>query len=207
MPLLVAGGAVVFAAGVILKLWDSVREGEAVVHADRRVLDFLTRHRTPWLSHVARAVTDLGSGWVVAPLVVVTVLALWHARRPREAIVVVAASVGTALAVSVLKHVVGRSRPPVAGRLADAGGAAFPSGHAAQAVAFWGALAWVAWRTTRSRRTRALALAGAALIAALVGLSRLYLGVHWPSDVVSGWLVGLGWLVAVCGVSLAIPAR
>jgi undecaprenyl-diphosphatase len=83
-------------------------------------------------------------------------------------------------------------------------GLAFPSGHSAQAVALYGALAWLAWELGRPRRTRIWACCAAAGIAFAVGLTRVYLGVHWPTDVVGGWLLGIGWLALLIGFAAAL---
>ncbi len=189
------------ACGFVVKLADSVRESETVVHLDEHVLRFVLGHRNGFLSGAARAVTQLGSGWVVAPLVTtVALLLLLRANRRGAALLLVASSAGTAILVEILKRVVARARPPAIDQLVRAHGAAFPSGHSAQSVACYGALAYVAWTVAQSR-VRWLAVAGACVVALLVGASRVYLGVHWLSDVVSGWLVGLGWLSALIGVA------
>lgn len=130
-----------------------------------------------------------------------TVAALVRKGQRRIALVVALSSIGTVVLVSVTKRFVARARPPVADHLVSAHGLAFPSGHSAQSVACYGALAWVVWVLGQKRRTRMYAVAGAAATALLVGLSRVYLGVHWPSDVVSGWLLATGWLSALVGAS------
>jgi undecaprenyl-diphosphatase len=207
--LLLAGAVAVFAAA-FLKLADSVRESELVVSIDHRSLDFFSRHRVGWITRVARLVTLLGSGWVIAVVVVAAATFFLLRRRPLDAMFVVLSSSGTALLVSIVKHSVGRSRPDGQHRLVSAAGASFPSGHAAQSVAGYVALAVIVASVTRSRTRRTLACAGAATLALAIGASRVYLGVHWLSDVVSGWLLAGGWLLALIGLRLAVfgyPAR
>jgi undecaprenyl-diphosphatase len=188
---------VLVAVVAVFKMADSVRESDTVVRSDRQILDFLVDHRTPPLTAVVKIVTDLGSGWFIAPIAIVAIAVLLYVRRRRAALILALSNVGVVVLVAVLKDEVGRPRPSTATRLVAAHGPAFPSGHSAQAVALYGSLAWLAWELGGSRRTRAWACAAATTIAVGVGLSRVYLGVHWPSDVLSGWLLGIGWLTAL----------
>jgi membrane-associated phospholipid phosphatase len=193
---MVVGTVVVFAA-LFLKIADSVRESEAAVRIDGHVMDFVVRHRVGWISQVARAVTVLGSGWVVTIVVLGATALLVRRHRRGDALFVVLSTVGTAILIVIAKHAIARPRPPAVHRLVSAGGASFPSAHAAQSVACYAALAAVAVTATRSARTRVLVCTAAAAIAAAVGASRVYLGVHFPSDVLSGWLLAAGWLLAL----------
>jgi len=194
-----AFGIALVALGVITKLAESVHESDAVVHTDNRILERFIDRRSSFLTGVAKVVTQLGSGWVVTPIVVVSVIALMIIRRRGAALVVGLSSAGTAVLVAVTKHAVGRARPPVVQQLVSAHGDAFPSGHSAQSVACYGALAWLAWELGQPRRVRVVATIAAIVVALLVGLSRVYLGVHWPSDVLSGWLLAIGWLATLVG--------
>jgi undecaprenyl-diphosphatase len=203
VPFLLAGAVTAFAA-VFLKLADSVRESEVVVRVDQRVLDFVSAHRVAWLSRGARSVTLLGSGSVVAVVVALAVVLLALRHRPFDGLFVALSSTGAAVLVEIVKHVVDRPRPAGSHRLVSATGAAFPSGHAAQSVACYFALAVVVAAGARSRRARTLTFIVAATIALAVGGSRVYLGVHWASDVVSGWLLAGGWLLALVGVRFAM---
>jgi undecaprenyl-diphosphatase len=97
----------------------------------------------------------------------------------------------------VFKAALGRARPPLAQAVAAADGFGFPSGHAAAAAAVCGAAAWLCSIRMRSWRARTGVWAAAAVLAALVGISRVYLGVHWATDVIGGWVFGILWLAVV----------
>ncbi len=105
-----------------------------------------------------------------------------------------------------LKEAVGRSRPPLSGALAAGDGYAFPSGHAATAAAAFGVVAFLCAGPLRARAARAAVWAAAAMLTTLVGISRVYLGVHWATDVLGGWAFGLLWL-AVMGSGSAVITR
>jgi undecaprenyl-diphosphatase len=191
--------AVVFvvSATLFLQALDAVSEAGTTVRADRSLFDVAVDHRSGWLTAVARGWTLLGSGWIVAPVVTAAAVALVARRRLPAAVVVAASSAGCAIAVAIVKASVSRPRPPVSGRLVDAAGAAFPSGHAAQSVACYTALAWAVTSEIGTRTIRIMVWSGAALIALGVGWSRVYLGVHWPSDVLGGWTLASAWLAVL----------
>jgi len=146
-------------------------------------------------------VTWLGSGWIVAIVVTVTAVVLVRAQHGLLAGIVIAVPVVTALVVRALKELVDRHRPPPVTHLVDASGAAFPSGHAAQAVACFGAIVLVLGCAGASRRVVGVAAVIGGLAVVGVGWSRVVLGVHWPSDVLGGWLVG-GIVVLVATTAL-----
>ncbi len=198
---------VLLAAAVVLGLADEVREDSLVVDADRRIVETVTQHREDARTGVARAVTALGSGLVIVPVALITTVVLLRWRRWRDAAFLAASVTGTALLVWLGKEVIGRTRPDPLGRLVAAAGPSFPSGHSANAAACYGAIAIIVVVSTRSTPARIAAIALGVGIPLAVGSSRVYLGVHWPSDVVSGWLVAGGWLLALCGLRLLIPAR
>ena len=171
----------------------SVVHHTGLARDDPRVLAFVTGHRAPWLTSLAKALTWLGSSIVLWPVVVIAGLGLWRWRRHWLPAVLPALALAGAWAGSLLiKGLVDRPRPPAADRLTVVHGWSYPSEHAAQALATWGMLALMLM-AGRSARARVLLAAGAALIAFVVGLTRLYLGAHWMTDVLGGWaLAGCG---------------
>jgi undecaprenyl-diphosphatase len=178
----------------------SVVHHTGLARDDTRVLAFVTGHRAPWLTSLAKALTWLGSSIVLWPVVVIAGLGLWRWRRHWLPAVLPALALAGAWAGALLiKGLVDRPRPPVGDRLTVVHGWSYPSQHAAQALATWGMLALMLM-AGRSARARVLLAAGAVLIAFVVGLTRLYLGAHWMTDVLGGWALAGVWdcLLIIC---------
>jgi len=178
----------------------SVVHHTGLARDDPRVLASVIGHRAPWLTSLAKVLTWLGSNLVLWPVVVVAGLGLWRWRRRWLPAVLPALALAGAWAGSLLiKGLVGRPRPPIADRLTVIHSSSYPSEHAAQALATWGMLALMLM-AGRSARARVLLAAGAALIAFVVGLTRIYLGAHWMTDVLGGWALAGVWdcLLIIC---------
>jgi undecaprenyl-diphosphatase len=175
-------------------LWTSLT-GTGEVALMREVVD----QRSQAMTDIARIVTQAGSAFVLVPLALAACVLLARAGLRAQA-VAVALSLGGAMLISdVVKLLVARPRPPVE-HLQAVSGFSFPSGHATQASAFWLSLVFAAGTAGASAARTSLLAAAAVLIIALVGLSRVYFGVHYPSDVLAGALLGGGWAayVALC---------
>lgn len=201
-----AGLIVVILCGVLIaQLMDEVSEADDLTRFDRRVLDTVVEHRTPWWDGVAQTVTHVGDPWVVTAVVAAVSIALLVARRYQLAVFVMLASGGAALVSSVTKQVFDRPRPPEALWLGTAWGPSFPSGHATQSIACWGAVAVVGCVLVHSRAARAAIIATAVCIAIAVGSSRVYLAVHWASDVLCGWAIASLWLTALLLAGWSTP--
>ncbi|HEY6706161.1 MAG TPA: phosphatase PAP2 family protein, partial [Actinomycetota bacterium] len=157
---------------------------------DRPVEIFVVGHRQAWLNAMMRPVTDLGAAAVLVPLVLVAGLG-WRWRRGswRPLALLGAGAAGAWVVQVAVKQLVERPRPPAGLALSHASGFAFPSGHATDAAAVYGMLAAILVRPGR-RPARVAALAAAFGLVALVGLSRVYLGVHWLTDVLAGASIG-----------------
>ncbi len=165
-----------------------------VAQFDEGVMAVMSALREPMLTSAAQVLTDLGSQRPVT--LVETGLAIvlaYRTRRLLEPLVLLAAVEASSSMVEVIKVVVGRARPPVEGMLGPpVFDPSFPSGHTAGGTALYvlGALLLaVNERWTSARRL--LVVAGGCILAFLIGLSRVYLGYHWPTDVVGGWLLAL----------------
>lgn len=185
---------VVFAmlAGLVVSHWPVLLAGDqaAETAAHHEVLT------QTWLLTAAKTATAIGSPVVVdvvAAVVVVVVLLVM--RWWRGAVVVAAARVGELVCESAVKALVARPRPALVDPVAHASGSSFPSGHAGGSAAVYGALALLGVAGV-ARWARLMLVTGAALLVGAVAVSRVLLGVHYPSDVAAGVALGLAWVSA-----------
>lgn len=160
---------------------------------DHQILLFMAAHRSDGLDGGFRAVTWLGSLYVLAPLAVLLVAVLLYFQKRWEALMLGVGLGGAVLWVHLAKALVARPRPalvePVIALPADS---SFPSAHTAQIVAFTLCVVLIVRRLWPEWQFAALAVA--ALLIILVAASRIYLQVHYPSDVLGGFLLGIGWI-------------
>ena len=190
--------AIVGAAAFGLVLWSVLAQG-GLTGADSRVATFVADHRMAWLTTVMRVVTWLGSLFFIIPLGLAVGGVLWRCRHTwRPLLMMAAAFLGAAGLYDIVKPAVGRARPPAALQVVGGPdeGWSFPSGHATQTIAFYGMLAIVLIEWYAPRRRLSFAI-GAVVVTLVVGASRLYLGVHWLTDVLGGYARGLTWLAVV----------
>jgi membrane protein DedA with SNARE-associated domain/membrane-associated phospholipid phosphatase len=175
---------------------------------DRPVAVFFVRHREAWLTRVLQDVTNLGSIRILLPLILVVGVG-WRLRRRtwRPLGLLVAAYAGADLAFNAVKELVRRPRPPASILLKPVAGSSFPSGHATQAVAVYGMLAALLATATPRWGRKVAAWTVAVVVVGLVGLSRLYLGAHWLTDVLAGWALGAAWLFALLTLVRTLATR
>ena len=198
-----AGLVTLFACLVVFgALAEDVHRQEAIA-LDILVTPFLHGYASPRLDSVMWGITTLGSTLVVAPLFVVAEILLVVGRRHREALFLAIATLGSVLLNASIKLVFQRPRPqlPWAQTPLDY---SFPSGHTMNSLVFYLALAlviWVIW----GPRAGIVATVAAIILAALVGVSRIYLGAHYFSDVAAGFIAGLAWLLIVSAAFDAGP--
>lgn len=147
----------------------------------------------PWLEGAMRDITSLGSGSVVVLIVAAAIFYLLLIRRPATALFVFVAVAGGQVLSSLLKAGIDRPRPELVSHLANETTLSFPSGHAMLSAVTYLTLGALAARFLPGRTTKIYVLSLAVLTTLLVGISRVYLGVHWPSDVLAGWCAGFAW--------------
>ncbi|MFE7525889.1 phosphatase PAP2 family protein [Kitasatospora sp. NPDC057542] len=186
---------------------------------EQAAIDWSAAHRPPLARAVAMAVTSLGTG--VVPYLLALAAGVVTARNPRNPrtggsprsrwtvarallLPVLWLALGQLLRQGLM-HAFGRPRPPETDWAFTASGFAFPSGHAFTSALSAGLLALAVARA-RPSATRTAA-AGAVLFAGVIGLSRIYLGVHWPLDVLAGWLLAVGWLAGGAALSSFLPEQ
>jgi undecaprenyl-diphosphatase len=159
-----------------------------------------------WLLEGVRDVTALGGVLLRNLFALGAVVALLFLAMRREA-VLLALIVGSGWLVNgAIKHAVGRPRPTIVPHLTEAGGASFPSGHSFNSAVVYIAVA-LAFATMSSREAVRVTIIGTALVVSLaIAWSRVWLGVHFPSDVIAGWLGGVGWAF-LAEVLLYRPAK
>jgi membrane protein DedA with SNARE-associated domain/membrane-associated phospholipid phosphatase len=184
-------------------LIEALEEREDIYVIDAPVVDFFVEHRSENLTIVMKAITHLGgSPGVALILTIAAVVSVLRTRDPRWGAFFAAAMVGGLGLDNIVKAIVDRLRPPEADALVEVAGSAFPSGHSSAAAAMCAALAFFLTRRTTWKRAVVIWI-GAAIIAALVGVSRVYLGAHWPTDVFGGFALGSFWIVVVAtGIEL-----
>ena len=205
--------AIVLLVGLCLLLFRGI--AEEVGEGDTRAIDrtIIYALRTPgnparpigpdWLNVAATDVTSLGSVTVLGIIVVLVCGLFFSFRRWREALLLLLASGGGLVVTNILKDVFQRDRPPAVLHAVRAINASFPSGHAALSATVFLTLGALIAHFAQRRRVRVYALTAGVILSLLVGCSRVYLGVHWPTDVLAGWCVGAGWALLWWGVALA----
>lgn len=171
---------------------------------DDAVLRWLGTFRNPTLDRVGVEITSLGNGAVLLLIVLVASVFLWLTRHRWSVYLLLLAYVGGDILNKILKEYFERPRPSIIEHLHATSSASFPSGHAMNAFITYGAVAYLVARLEPTPGLRRATWASAALLIAAIGLSRAYLGVHYPSDVIAGYLAGLAWLTFVASLLTAI---
>ncbi len=206
--LLAAGSALAFG-----KLAEEVLEGDthafdrAMLLALRDPADLSNPVGPVWIEEMARDVTSLG-GTAVLVLVSVAVIGFLLMVRKRGAALLVLGSIGGGVLLStILKNVFERTRPDLVPHAVHVYTASFPSGHAMLSAVTYLTLGALLTRVQPQRRVKAYLLTVAVVLTVLIGVSRVYLGVHWPTDVLAGWCIGSAWAMLCWLAALWLQRR
>jgi undecaprenyl-diphosphatase len=182
--------------------WD-----ERILLAMRQANDLADPLGPRWAEEVGRDFTALGGVAVLALISVTAVAFFWLASMRKAAIYVGIASVGAILLSSGLKQAFDRPRPDLVPHGAMVYTSSFPSGHSTMSAAVYLTLGLVASRFVPRRRLKVLLIGVGIIVTVAVGISRVYLGVHWPSDVLGGWALGTCWALVCWCVAIWLQDR
>ncbi|MGE0153426.1 MAG: phosphatase PAP2 family protein [Reyranellaceae bacterium] len=206
--LLIAGSLWIF-----LEIADEVAEGE-IEHIDRTIFlafrnpaDIADPLGPAWLEEAALEITALGSFAVLGLITLAALAWLLLLRKTSAAVLVLASVLGGVLISSLLKTGFARPRPDLVPHADVVHTLSFPSGHAMSAAVVYLTLAALLARAQAHRRLKFYLIGVAMTLTLLIGISRVYLGVHWPSDVLAGWSVGSAWALMCWAVALWLQRR
>lgn len=195
-------------AWIFAALLDSVREHDVLVRRDQALADWFHINGTPLGYRINVIISMIGSPPAMAALFVAALLYLWRIKQRTLMVAWVLSYVGGTILDGVMKEVIRRPRPEYAMRFLHFNSWSFPSGHSMGSLIGFAMLAYTIIRVVPVKSTLAEAAiwAGAVVMVALVGYSRIYLAVHYLSDVIAGYTLGVLWL-AVCFTGLQMVSR
>jgi membrane-associated phospholipid phosphatase len=199
LTLLLGLGIVVGITAAGAAVYDAVAENDGISRIDQPALDLAITLRTPTSTDVITAFTQLG-GPIGMPIItaLITAVMVWRWRSGTPLVLMVIATAGSLLMTNVGKAVVGRPRPPLPEAVPPYEYAfSFPSGHTLNSTVIAGVVAYLLIRRLQTTWTRVLTVVVAVAWALTMGLSRVFLGHHWLTDVMFGWLAGAAWVALI----------
>ncbi|KMY51368.1 phosphatase PAP2 family protein [Peribacillus loiseleuriae] len=171
--------------------------GQHIVQFDQSVISFIQGFESSALTSIMKLFTFIGSFTVMLIIFLMSLLVLYKVFKYRtELILFVVVIIGTSVLNQVLKAIFHRARPDFH-RLIEVSGYSFPSGHAMNAFAVYGILTFLLWRHLPTRLGRTVLMIISSLFIIMIGTSRIYLGVHYPSDIIGGYFASGFWLAIV----------
>lgn len=174
-------------AGIIFGYIVTTIRSMAIEHFDLAVIHYVQGLETSSLTIVMKIFTWIGSGYIVSIIALIGFLFLYRKQKNRgQAFLLVSVVLGTMLLNHLLKLYFKRERPEIH-RLIEIGGFSFPSGHSMMAFSLYAIIAYITWHHTKTMTGKTLLLIFSIIMIVMIGVSRIYLGVHYPSDVVGGY--------------------
>ncbi|MGO1384292.1 MAG: phosphatase PAP2 family protein [Arachnia sp.] len=190
------------------EIYEAVTDNDELALLDQPVLEAMVDSRTGWLNTLIGAYTHVGgpiASPIIATIAVIIMCRVWRSWLPLT--LMLSAALGSLAVTFVGKDLIGRLRPPHEFAIAPfESSPAFPSGHALNAVVVGGIIAYLLYRHCETRRARIIIIVLAIFYALTMGASRVYLGHHWMTDVMTGWLLGGAWLAVIITTHIVVAA-
>lgn len=186
----------IVSGGMFFVIANAIHTG-AIERFDLPIISFVQGLETSWLTVFLKIFTWIGSGYGVTPITLLICFFLFFIYNKRPLAILFAFSiVSTILLNEGLKRIFTRARPEIY-RLMDAGGFSFPSGHTMMAVSLYAMIVYVCWPLVKRRTSRILLIVACVSVAFLIAVSRIYVGVHYPSDIAGGFFMSTFWITAI----------
>lgn len=207
----IVGSIVLFGVALFVALAARVDRG-ATMWWDEAILRALRRPDNPaltigphWLFEAAMDATSLGSPMVLTFFILASIGFLYFEGQKRVALMTTISAGGGAVLAFILKQIFLRPRPTAVPHLRDVFSPSFPSGHTMGAAVVYLTIGVMFMKSFKSRRAKAYVLAWATFLTFIVGASRVFLGVHYPTDVLGGWIAGVGWALGCYAIAKFVP--
>ena len=183
--------------GVFFLILEGINEQDIIYKFDTGIISFIVSHRTNFLSNFFLAFTQLGGIKVIVILTILISFGFIIKHKWSYLVLVLSDLAFGSLLVIIIKNIVHRARPPFVDAIAFESSYSFPSAHSFISMTFYGLIVYLLIRKTKDLLLRILILISGILLILLIGISRIYLGVHWTSDVMAGYISGIVWLILV----------
>ncbi len=169
-------------------------QNESIESFDSVVISFVQGMETDWLTPIMKVFTWIGSWFVVAPVTIIAFILIFFVYKDRnKGFLLITVVVGTIVLNTLLKFYFKRERPEIY-RILDANGFSFPSGHTMMAFSLYTIIAYIFWRNVKKPLYRVFLVVFTVFMIAIISIGRIYLGVHYPSDIVGGIIASFLWV-------------
>lgn len=205
--------------GFVISTWAFIKIADEVIEQDTQAFDkwvirSLRQSEDPatpigpvWAQEIGRDLTAFGGVAALVFFTVIVTVYLWIEKKPRVIALLLAAALGGLLLSSLLKHFISRPRPDVVPHLSQVYTSSFPSGHSMLSAVIYLTLGTLLASVIPRTILKVYVISVAILLTILVGLSRIYLGVHYPTDVIAGWIAGLSWALFCWSIARWLQSR
>lgn len=187
-----------------LKILDVVWSKDSILIIDHQIVNWIYTFRTSWMTFIMRIITSLASSYAIAALTFILVFTFYIKNKNKLIIPLLVTVTINFLFVEIVKLVTARARPELQYALAVEKSYSFPSGHTLFAITFYGLLVLYSLMFFKNPKAKITSIIIGIILTVAIGFSRIYLGVHWPSDVLASLLIGTSWL---CLVVIALDYR